>query len=136
MSSTTLFDQASGQLNFLLLAQRNMILISAFSLALATFKTNFNYPLMKYFVIILFAYAIAVGAKSIDDFNAYIKDAKIDEPALAANEINLLNRYEDWVYFSYTLIAIIVIILLTFVQVEFFSGFHKLFGFKETKKIN
>ena len=134
--STTLFDQASGQLNFLLLAQRNMLLISAFSLALATFKTNFNYPLMKYFVIVLFAYAIAVGVKSIDDFNAYIKDAKIDDPALAPNEINLLNRYEDWVYFSYTLIAIIVIILLTFVQVEFFSSFHKLFGFKETKKIN
>ena len=118
--STTLFEQASGQLNSLLLAQRNMILISAFSLALATFKGNFNYPLMKYFVIVLFAYAIAVGAKSIVDFNAYIKDAREDEPALAENELNLLNRYEEWVYFTYTLIAIIVIILLTFTQVEFF----------------
>ena len=135
--STILFEQASGQLNFLLLAQRNMILISAFSLALATFKTEFNYPLMKYFVVILFSYAIAVGAKSIIDFNAYIKDARVDEPTLDDNEINLLNRYEEWVYFTYALIAIIVIILLTFTQVEFFSSFHYFFGIKKiTKKVN
>jgi len=134
--STTLFEQASGQLNFLLLAQRNMILISAFSLALATFKTDFNYPLMKYFVVILFAYAIAVGAKSIVDFNAYIKDAREDEPALAENEINLLNRYEEWVYFTYALLVIIVIILLTFAQVEFFNNFHYFFGIKKNKKLN
>ncbi len=134
--STILFDQASGQLNFLLLAQRNMILISAFSLALATFKTDFDYPLTKYFVIILFAYAIAVGVKSIDDFNAYIKDARVDEPALAPNEISLLNRYEDWVYFTYVLLAIIVIILLTFTKIEFLNNFQYLFGIKKSKKIN
>ena len=134
--STALFEQASGQLNFLLLAQRNMILISAFSLALATFKGNFNYPLMRYFVIVLFAYAIAVGVKSIDDFNAYIKDTRNDTPALDDNEKNLLNRYEDWVIFSYILIGIIVIIMLTFTQVEFFNNIHSFFGFKVNKKIN
>ena len=134
--SAILFDQATNQLNFLLLAQRNMILISAFSLALATFKTNFDYPLMKYFVIVLFSYAIAVGVKSAQDFNLYIEDAKVDEPLLDEREIKLLNCYKEWVWSTYCLIAIIVIISLTFVQVEFFSGFHKLFGFKKTKKIN
>lgn len=125
--STILFEQASCQVNFLLLAQRNMILISAFSLSFAAFKNNFNYPLVRYFVVILFSYAIAVGVKSALDFKAYIKDAREDEPTLAANEMDLLNRYEEWVYFTYTLLVIIIIILLTFIYVEFFNSFHRVF---------
>ena len=139
--SNNLFDQLTNQVNFLLLSQRNMILVSAFSLALASFKSTFNHPLMKYFVVILFVYALAVGAKSIEDFNAYIKDTR-DEGSLDSRDLNVLNRYETWVYFSYTLLGIIVLILLTFTQIEFFSSFHYIFGIKnieeknKSKKIN
>lgn len=118
--SVSLFEQSSGQLNFLLLCQRNMILISAFSLALATFKTDYRYPYAKYLVVVLFSYAIAVGVKSSLDYNVYINDAKNDSPALSEDELNLLDRYEEWVYFTYVLIAIIAIILLTYTVMEFF----------------
>ena len=135
--SANLFDQATSQLNFLLLSQRNMILVSAFAVALAQFKKTFQYPFMKYLVIILFAYSIAIGAKSIDDFNVYIKETLEETtPVLDDNEKKLLNRYKEWVYFSYTLIGIIVFILLTFTQIEFFGPFHRAVGLKKREKIN
>lgn len=135
--SSNLFEQASSQLNFLLLSQRNMLLVSAFSLALATFKTSFDYPLMKFLVVILFAYAIAIGAKSIEDFNAYIKDTRNEtSPSLDDKEKGLLDRYEQWVYFTYTLLGIIIFILFTFVKIEFFNSFHYLIGLKPNDKKN
>jgi hypothetical protein len=130
-----LFDQATAQLNFLLLSQRNMILVSAFGLALAQFKKKLEYPFLKYLVISLFIYAIAVGSKSIQDFNYYIKDTR-DTGSLHDKEVGLLNRYETWVYFSYTLIGIIIFILLTFTQIEFFNKFHNIIGLHNKKKIN
>lgn len=131
--SNNLFDQLTAQVNFLLLSQRNMILISAFSVALASFKSTFSHPLMKYFVVILFVYALAVGAKSAEDFNAYIKDTR-NEGGLDSRDLNVLDRYETWVYFSYTLLGIIVLILLTFTQIEFFSSFHYFFGIKQLEE--
>jgi len=129
MSSTPLFEQASAQLNFLLLSERNMILLSAFSLALASFRRSFNHPLLRYFIVFLFAYAIAVGIKSGLDFQEFIKDVK--EENLSANERKLIDNYSGWVYFTYTLTGLVIFILLTFTQIEFFNTTHKVLGFKK-----
>ena len=117
---STLIDQATNQLNFLLLSQRNMILVSAFALTLATFKNNVGQKYIEYLVIILFSYAIAVGSKSIEDFNAYIKDAKQDNSA-EPKDLDLLDRWEKWVYFSYTLLGIIILILIFYADIAIFK---------------
>ena len=134
---STLIDQATSQLNFLLLSQRNMILVSAFALALATFKNNVGQKYIEYLVIILFSYAIAVGSKSIEDFNAYIKDAKQDGSP-DPTELDLLNRWEKWVYFSYTLLGIIILILIFYADIAIFKyslPFHSAED-KKKKRIN
>ena len=70
-----LFDQLTSQLNFLLLAQRQMILLGAFSVAIATFGHNiktskiFRKIYISYLVLVLLAYSIAIGVKSSLDFN-------------------------------------------------------------------
>ena len=133
---SSLIDQATSQLNFLLLSQRNMILISAFALALATFKNNVGQKYIEYLVIILFSYAIAVGSKSIEDFNAYITDAKQD--GADPKELDLLDRWEKWVYFSYTLLGIIILILIFYADIAIFKytiPFHSA-GDKKKKRIN
>ena len=129
MSSKPLFEQATAQLNFLLLSERNMILLSAFSLALASFKRTFEHSLLRYFIVFLFAYAIAVGIKSAIDFQEYIKDVRKEN--LTSSESKLIDSYEGWVYFTYTLIGLIIFILLTFTQIEFFNTTHKALGFKK-----
>lgn len=127
--SNPLFDQASSQLNFLLLSERNMILLSAFSLALASFRRSFNHPLLRYFIVFLFSYAIAVGIKSGLDFQEFIRDVK--EENLNTNERKLIENYSSWIYFTYVLTGFVIFILLTFTQIEFFNTTHKLLGFKK-----
>lgn len=109
-----LFEQLSEQLNFLLLAQRQMILVGAFAVAIATFGHNiktsklFRKIYLIYLVIVLLAYAIAIGVKSALDFNGYIGEILDDEHPLEPDEIKMVNRSKTWVYFSYFLIAIVV----------------------------
>lgn len=125
MSQVNLYDQLSTQVNFLLLNQRNMILISAFSVALASFRANHYHFFIKYFVIFLFVYALAVGFVSVEDFKAFLKEVRKTETNLNDSEKDLLNRYERWTYFTYALIGLIILMLLTFTQIEFFDNFHK-----------
>jgi hypothetical protein len=132
MSGFTIIDQATQQLNFLLMAQRNIVLISAFAITLATFKKNFDYPFMDFLVLVLLIYSIGVGVKSALDFDAYVKDAKEDTGA-TDNELDLLARYEEWVYFTYILIGIVIFIILTFAKIEFFDPWYKLTGLKKSK---
>ena len=133
---TDLFNQFTSQLNFLLLAQRNIVLVSAFALALAQFKKSFDYPFINYLVLFLFSYAIAVGFKSVLDFNAYVNDT-LEESSLYEIERSLVHRNNDWVYFTYALIAVVIFILLTYVKVEFFGPIHSALGLKtKSKKIN
>lgn len=122
MTNPYLFDQASNQLNFLLLSQRNMILVSAFAVALATFSTNQKkYRYFKYLILMLFIFAIASGAKSASDFSDFIKKTRDETvtPALTSDEKELLERWEQWLYFSYTLLGIISFIFTNYLYNEF-----------------
>ena len=106
-----LFEQLSTQLNFLLLSQRQMILIGAFSMAIATFTTNVKSKNSKriylmYLVLFLLIYGIAMGLKAALDFNDYIEDVKKDSP-LDEDEKKMVKRSKTWVYYSYLLIAVI-----------------------------
>ena len=114
-----LFDQLSTQQNFLLLAQRQMILVSAFSVALLTYKSNLptqKYPrhaLFGYISFVLFAYAIATGVKSAIDFQKFADDTR-KEISGKQDELELLQRAEDWMYFSYLLIFLVVALMIIF----------------------
>lgn len=119
MSDKNLFEQASTQLNLLIAAQRNMLLVAAFGLTLATFVKNFNYPFIREIIVVLFGYSIAVGIKSILDFNAYIEDVKAED--LGPDEKTLIDRWAGWVAFSYVLLIIIFFFLLIYLNMEFFK---------------
>jgi hypothetical protein len=119
MSDKNLFEQASTQLNLLISAQRNMLLVTAFSLTLATFVKNFNYPFIREIIVVLFAYSIAVGIKSILDFNAYIADVRRED--LDIDENKLIDRWAQWAPFSYVLLSVIFAFLLIYLNMEFFK---------------
>ena len=108
-----LFEQLTSQLNFLLLAQRQMILVAAFAVAIATFGHNikaskiFRKIYISYLVLVLLAYAIAIGIKSSLDFNGYIAEILSNKSSLHDDELKMINRSKTWVYFSYFLIAIV-----------------------------
>ena len=108
-----LFEQLTSQLNFLLLAQRQMILVGAFAVAIATFGHNikaskiFRKIYISYLVLVLLAYAIAIGIKSSLDFNGYIAEILSNKSSLHDDELKMINRSKTWVYFSYFLIAIV-----------------------------
>ena len=114
-----LFEQLSSQQNFLLLSQRQIILVSAFSVALLTYKGNLSskkYPrkvLFSYISFVLFVYAIATGIKSAVDFYSYADDTR-KELAGKPDEEKLLSRAEEWLYFSYLLILLVVILMFIF----------------------
>ena len=56
-----MFSQGSSQLNFLLLSQRNMLLVFAFSLTFTVFATDFKYRRMVRFIMFcLLIYALAL----------------------------------------------------------------------------
>lgn len=131
-NNENLFNQLTEQVNFALISQRNIILVCAFAISVATFKNTFNHFMNKYLVVILFGYAIAVGIKSIIDFNYYIKKTKKETKSSGTSgtnvDLELIDRYSSWIYFTYVLLIIIVIILLTFGQIEFFDKTHKILG--------
>ena len=114
-----LFEQLSTQQNFLLLSQRQMIFVSAFSVALLTYKNSLpskKYPrqrLFGYISFVLFVYAIAIGIKSALDFQRYADDTR-KELAGKGDELQLLERVEEWMYFSYLLIVLVVILMIIF----------------------
>lgn len=114
----TLFSQASQQLNFLLVAQRSMVIITAFSIALTTFYGNNNekYYMLKYIIPLLLLYAAAIGIKSTIDFNKYMKDVEND--TLQDDDKKLLDTWKTWEYFNYPLIFLIIIISLIFIKNE------------------
>jgi len=115
-----LFEQLSTQLNFLLLSQRQMILISAFAIALVTFSSNNKKIQISFISIALLFYSIAVGITAVVDFNNYIEDVKNDTPELEADELKFVNRSKKWVYFTYVQIAIIVILIYIFIKFKNF----------------
>ena len=77
-----LFEQLSTQLNFLLLSQRNMIIVSAFSVALATFSHNTRNANFKWLSLMLFVYSVAVGITAAVDFNILKMGCKNNSRAL------------------------------------------------------
>lgn len=113
-----LFEQLSTQLNFLLLSQRQMILIAAFSVAIATFATNIKKLDVAFISIMLLVYSLAVGITAVVDFNDYIEDVKNDTTngTLEEDELRLVNRSKKWVYFTYAQIVIITILAYFFIK--------------------
>jgi len=89
-----------------------MILIGAFSMAIATFGTNItsknsNRIYLMYLVLFLLVYGIAMGLKAALDFNDFIEDVKKDSP-LDKDEKKMVDRSKTWVYYSYLLIIVVV----------------------------
>ena len=116
-----LIDQISGQINFLLLAQRNMILLTAFSLACVVFLKKSEYPTSaKILCIFLFSYAIAIGVKSSEDFMAYMDQVLSNQKGNPEN-IKLLNKWKEWVYFTYVLIGLVSAMLLFALLTDVFT---------------
>lgn len=113
-----LFEQLSTQLNFLLMSQRQMILIAAFSVALATFSFNIKKLSIAYIAVLLLFYSLAVGITAAVDFTDYIKDVKNDNPKLEEDELRLVRRSEKWVYFTYVQISIIVVLMAMIVKIR------------------
>ena len=116
----SLFEQGTAQLNFLLNAQRQIIIVSALSVALATYSENFKYKYVKYIPLLLFGYVLGFGIKACIDFDAFIEEAKIDSPNIDENEKDLLNRWYGWLYFTYFLIFIILLLAILFVRIDIF----------------
>ena len=138
MASVEIFSQASSQLNFLLLSQRNMVLVSAFAVTLQTFSETFKYHYIRYTALLLFIYAIASGTKAVIDFNFYIKDAKEDSNT-DSQERELLDRWAEWSNYSYFMLAIVGFILLNVLIIEGQQLANWSFGWdkiKKNKKIN
>lgn len=115
-----LFEQLSTQLNFLLLSQRQMILVAAFSVAIATFSKNIKKMHVSYISLMLLGYSLAVGITAAVDFDSYIQDVKNDEPPLQDDELRLLNRSKKWIYFTYIQVVIIVILMAVFIKFRSF----------------
>ena len=115
-----LFEQLSTQLNFLLLSQRQMILVAAFSVAIATFASNIKKMYVSYISLMLLAYSLAVGITAAVDFNNYIEDVRKDSPPLQEDELRLLNRSKKWVYFTYIQVVIITVLIITFIKFRTF----------------
>ena len=113
-----LFEQLSTQLNFLLLSQRQMILVAAFAVAISTYAKNIKKYYISYVSLMLLVYSLAVGITAAVDFNEYINDIKEDSPPLEADELRMVNRSKKWIYFSYVQIFIIIILVLVFIKIR------------------
>ena len=112
-----LFEQLSTQLNFLLLAQRQMILVSAFAVSLIIFWNKKKGAPLMLLSFLLFAYSVAVGIKSSLEFTEFIKDVKNDVP-LQDDEKRLVDSASTWAYFSYVLIGIIFVAIISFFRLR------------------
>ncbi len=134
-----LYGQASSQVNMLLLSQRNMVLVSVFAITITTFAKQFKYNYIKYLSILLFVFALASGFKSADDFNAYIEDIKGEKSNLNLdqNDLDLIERWRVWVYFSYFLLAIIAFMFVNSLIIEWNEfGFHGYLWGKQKFKVS
>ena len=109
-------DQLTDQLNFLLLSQRQIVLLAAFSITMINFRKtnkiyNSNDRFFIYFAVILFIYAISVGIKSAMDFNDYISDVESENEPLTNKK--MVERAKTWVYFTYALLVMICFVLFS-----------------------
>ena len=109
-------DQLTDQLNFLLLSQRQIVLLAAFSITMINFRKtnkiyNGNDRYFIYFAVILFIYAISVGIKSAMDFNEYISDIESENEPLTNKK--MVDRAKTWVYFTYALLVMIAFVLFS-----------------------
>jgi len=129
-----LFSQASTQVNMLLLSQRNMVLVSAFAITLVSFAPNFKYNYIKYLAVLLFIFAIASGSKSVEDFNAYIKDTR-DSPNTQGAERELLDRWANWADYSYFMLAIVSFIFLNILIIEYMEFKDYGLSWEKQKKV-
>lgn len=126
-----LFQQASTQLSFLLLAQRNMILVLAFALAFLGFSHTFkNRLLIRILVFTLMVFSLAVGIVSSMDYLDYISKAQDElEQRDFEDGLELLENWKRWVNFTYTLLAINSLIIIIFIFYEldhyWYKGIYK-----------
>lgn len=141
-----LFQQGSSQLNFLLLSQRNIILIFALSLTFAAFSASFKYRYLIRFIMFTFlVYAFAVGIVSVINYNNYMRrtknelDQREQDDQNVIDERDVLNEWSRWVYFSYVLLGINALIIIFYIVYE--AGiYHQLPKtrrvFPKTKKVS
>jgi len=122
-----LFVQGSTQLNFLLLSQRNMILIFAFSITFLVFSVDFRKRLLvRLIMFCLLVYSVALGILSTINYNKYIKktEKELDSEKNAdigedvSDEIELLKDWQKWVYFSYVLLGVNALIIIFYIMFE------------------
>lgn len=120
-----LFNQASTQLNFLLLAQRNMILIYAFALAFMGFSVTFYHRnMVRILIFSLLIYAIAVGSVSTIDYLDFVKKTRSELVERDFDDgLDLLDQWENWTNFTYALLALNVLIIIIWVSYEL--DFHR-----------
>lgn len=124
-----MFNQGSTQVNFLLLSQRNMILIFAFALTFMVFSNDLKHRYMVRFIMVcLLVYSVALGIVSIINYNNYIaktrrelNDEKAEEE-LIDDELQILNDWGRWIYFSYALLGINALIIIFYVVHE--AGYY------------
>lgn len=120
-----MFSQGSTQLNFLLLSQRNMILIFAFALTFMVFSNDLKHRYMVRFIMVcLLVYSVALGIVSIINYNNYIAKTKKElnsekaDGELIEDELQILKDWGRWIYFSYALLAINGLIILFYIFYE------------------
>lgn len=130
LNFSDLFSQGSTQLNFLLLTQRNMILIFAFALTFMVFANNLKHRLMVRFIMLcLLVYSVALGIVSIINYNNYINktnnelNSEKGDQEIVDDELQILKDWGRWIYFSYALLAIngLIIIFYIFYEVGYFQ---------------
>jgi hypothetical protein len=124
-----LFQQASTQLNFLLLSQRNMILIFAFAITFVAFTHPFRRRFMVWLIMfLLLGYALAVGIVSSIDYLDYMNKTKTElEERQFDDGLDLLDNWRGWVNFTYALIALngLVIIFYLFFELDIYLSSRK-----------
>ena len=111
-----LFQQSSTQLNFLLLSQREMILVMAFALAILEFSNSLkNRFIIRLLILALLVYSLTMGVVSTSDYLDFTEKTKEElEREGFTDGLELLDNWKRWVNFTYALIAFNVIILIIF----------------------
>ncbi|MCH9622044.1 MAG: hypothetical protein S4CHLAM20_14780 [Chlamydiia bacterium] len=124
-----MFSQGSTQLNFLLLSQRNMILIFAFALTFMVFANNFEHRhMVRVIMFCLLIYSVALGIVSIINYNNYISKTRKElnnekaDGELIDDELQILSDWGRWIYFSYALLGINGLIIIFYIVYE--AGYY------------
>lgn len=115
-----LFNQASTQLNFLLLSQRNMILVMAFALAFLGFATNFKHRIIiRVLIFSLLVYSFLLGLFSTIDYKDYIGKTREElERQNFDDGEDLLDTWSNWVNFTYALLALNGLLIIFWILYE------------------